>query len=78
MTNSLPCPVCEKPAAWAESSTGDFAEVDCLDCGHFRISGTLQQVLADYPTTERREALERARLRARYGSVPVITTYNLP
>ena len=77
MTNSTACPVCDMPAVWSEKTGGDYAEIDCPDCGEFRISGTLRQVFANYPIDDRRQALERARLRARYGSVPVVTTYHL-
>jgi hypothetical protein len=79
MTKSMAaCPICKKPAKQAKVNVGDYTEVRCTPCGQFQISGTLQKVISSYPVVARRQSLERGRLRARYGSVPLITTYDLP
>ncbi|BCH23528.1 hypothetical protein MesoLjLb_33130 [Mesorhizobium sp. L-8-3] len=73
-----PCPVCKQPAQQSAVRNGDYGEVTCSDCGQFRLSRTLQQLFAQHPMAVRRQSLARARLRAPYGSVPLVTTYDLP
>jgi hypothetical protein len=75
---ALSCPVCHRKAKLSASTAGDYSEITCSDCGHFQISATLKQIFASYPMSIRRLALARAQLRARYGVLPLITTYDLP
>lgn len=46
--------------------------------GDFRVSGTCLTLLPHHPPARRRHALMQARLRAGYGSTPLITSYDLP
>lgn len=73
-----PCPICKKAARHSAVTNGDYSEVACTDCGNFQMSGTLQQIFATYPMAIRRQSLGRAQLRAPYGSLPLLTTYDLP
>lgn len=76
--HSAACPVCGKPAKQMEARAGDYTEINCKGCGHFQASGTFQQVASNYPAAVRLQSLERAITRARYGSLPMVTTYDLP
>ena len=76
--HSAACPVCGKPAKQTEAKVGDYTEINCGNCGHFQASGTFQQVAPNYPAAVRLKSLERAVTRARYGSLPRVTTYDLP
>jgi hypothetical protein len=76
--HSAPCPVCGEPAKQAEAKVGDYIEINCKKCGYFRASGMFQQVVSAYPVTIRLQSLDRAKLRARYGLPPLVTTYDLP
>lgn len=78
MSPSTACPICAKPAKQNKAAVGDYMEVDCRHCGRFQISRIFQHAVSDSHETERRQALEHARLRARYGALPIITTYDLP
>jgi len=72
------CPICERKARWAAAAVGDFMEIECSECGHFQVSKTFLQLVPDQPAAVRQQSLERARVRARYGSLPLVTTYDLP
>jgi len=72
------CPICKTRAKQTKATTGDYVDINCTDCGDFQISRTFQQVVSNHPKTVRRRSLERARMRARYGSLPLVTTYDLP
>ena len=76
--SSANCPICNKKAKQAAASAGDYTKIDCANCGRFQISRTVQAVIPNHPATVRRQSLERARIRARYGSLPMVTTYDLP
>lgn len=76
--SSANCPICKKKAEQATATAGDHAEIDCSDCGRFGISRTLQLVLPGHSIAVRRQTLDRARMRARYGDLPLATTYDLP
>lgn len=75
---SANCPICKKKAEQAAATAGDHTEIDCSDCGHFGVSRTLKSVLPSHSIAVRRQTLDRARMRARYGSLPLATTYDLP
>jgi hypothetical protein len=72
---STSCPICRKAAKQSQLTFGDYLEFDCSDCGHFQVSRTFQQIASKQPVSTRRQSLERARIRARYGSLPTVTTY---
>ena len=76
--HSAACPVCGEPAKQTEAKGGGYIEINCKKCGHFQASGTFQQVVSAYPVTIRLQSLDRAKLRARYGLPPLVTTYDLP
>jgi hypothetical protein len=76
--HSAACPVCGKPARQMAAKVGDYTEINRNSCGHFQASGTFQQVVSNYPAAVRLQSLERAVTRARYGSLPTVTTYDLP
>lgn len=76
--SSAACPICRKPAKHTTASAGDNTEIDCRDCGHFQVSGSFQETVSRQSIVVRRQSLDRARIRARYGSLPIITTYDLP
>jgi hypothetical protein len=76
--HSVACPVCDKSAKLVAAKVGDYTEITCRSCGHFQASGTFQRVGPVYPVTIRLQALDRAITRARYGSLPMVTTYDLP
>lgn len=76
--HSAACPVCGKSARQTEVKVGDYTEIRCRNCGHFQASGTFERVAPAYPVTIRLQALDRTRLRARYGLPPLVTTYDLP
>lgn len=76
--SKAPCPICKKGAKHVAATNGDYFEVTCSECGQFRVSSTLQQIFAKYPIAVRRQSLDRARLRAPYGSPLLVTTYDLP
>lgn len=77
MTSDNVCPVCNGKAMHLPNH-GDYVELDCSSCGHFRVSGSALASVPNLATTEGRRSLDRARLRAHYGSLPLITTYDLP
>ncbi len=72
------CPVCKKPAKQTATPTGDHNQIDCPDCGRFLASESFSQAASAHSISAKRLALEHARFRARYGTLPVITTYDLP
>lgn len=72
------CPICDETAKQANAKAGDYLDISCLECGEFQISRTFQQVAKDYPVSVRRQSLERAKIRARYGLLPIVTSYDLP
>ncbi|UUP18374.1 hypothetical protein [Nitratireductor thuwali] len=72
------CPICDGAAKQADATTGDFLEISCPECGEFQISRTFLQVVKDHPVSVRRQSLERAKIRARYGLPPLVTSYDLP
>lgn len=71
------CPVCKGNAKHLPVS-GDYLELACAGCGHYRLSGTAKELLPKLSTVEKRRSLERAKLRAPYGSLPLVTSYDLP
>ena len=78
MTNSTsPCVICEMGARM-EPTTGDSVEINCPECGKFQASGIYRSMAPSHTIEVRRQSLERARARARYGLLPRITTYDLP
>jgi hypothetical protein len=72
------CPICRKPARRARAVTGDYIEITCGDCGQFQASETFRQTASRHPVATRRHALEKAKMRAGYGALPALTTYDLP
>jgi hypothetical protein len=72
------CPICRKPARRAKATTGNFLDVTCTECGQFLASESFRQMAPKLPTAVRRNALEKARMRAGYGASPSVTTYDLP
>lgn len=74
---SAPCVVCGANAK-TKPTTGDYIEINCPDCGEFQASWTYQTVALALPHEVRRRSLESARIRARYGMLPMITSYDLP
>lgn len=76
--HSAPCPICSKPAKQTAAKAGDYTEIDCKSCGRFQVSEPFQQAVSGYPLTIRLQSLDRAKLRSRYGLLPIVTTYDLP
>lgn len=72
------CLVCDAPAKHAPITAGDYVEIDCPDCGQYQASDTYRKAVRHHSGDIRRRSLERARLRARYGLSPLVTTYDLP
>lgn len=70
------CPICKKPAK-RSIKFADSEGFSCKDCGKFRISRTLLETLHQYGISARRAALLSAVMRANYGSVPLVTTYDI-
>jgi hypothetical protein len=71
-TETRPCPVCGRRSEH-EQTTGDFTEIDCPDCGRFRISGTALQIFRDFEDQdEKRAALEAAKRETAPGELPFI------
>lgn len=71
------CPICTKAAKHAKHTVGDFSEIACKECGHFRVSTTLLQAIRQYGIAAKRAALRSAQLRAPYGALPLVTTYDV-
>lgn len=71
------CPICEMRAKHRKA-IGDHIEVDCKDCGRFEVSETFRLVASELSPDARRLALKGAVTRARYGSLPTVTSYDLP
>ena len=76
--SSAACPICKRPAKRGTATVGNNIEISCADCGQFQLSQLYNEVVAGHPIAVRRQSLDRARTRARYGSLPIITTYDLP
>ena len=76
--SSAACLICRTPAKQATAKVGDYSEINCPKCGQFQVSGTYQAVIKAHTAEVRRQSLERARTRARYGLLPLLTTYDLP
>jgi len=72
------CPICRKPALRLKPAAADILQVTCRDCGQYLVSETFRQAVGKQSTAVRRNALEKARMRAGYGALPSITTYDLP
>lgn len=72
------CPICKRPATQTNSATGDYLDISCADCGEFQVSPTFRTLVSDLPVATRQQSLLRARIRARYGSLPLVTSYDLP
>ncbi|TKT75052.1 hypothetical protein [Aquamicrobium sp. LC103] len=75
---AVACPICKGKAKHPKPASGHYLEIDCASCGHFQISDSVRQVVSKLSATVRRQSHERARLRAPYGSLPIITSYDLP
>lgn len=76
--SSSACLICNAPAKHASVRAGDSIEIHCSDCGPYQASNTFREIAARHSKDVRRQSLERARMRARYGLMPMITTYDLP
>jgi hypothetical protein len=50
----------------------------CQECGEFHASGTFMVEARGLPVATRRQALQRAITRASYGTLPMVTTYDVP
>lgn len=74
---AISCPICEKRARQMRAYDG-YIDISCSGCGHFQISETFLQLVARHPLDARQRALEGAVTRARYGALPVLTSYDLP
>lgn len=74
---AITCPICEKRARQTRAYDG-YIDILCSGCGHFQISETFLQLVPLHPFEIRQRALEGAVTRARYGVLPVITSYDLP
>jgi hypothetical protein len=75
---TTPCAICKKPASTKNTSFSDYKHFDCPECGEFRASGTFMAAVEKLPLTTRRQALQRAIVRANYGALPLVTTYDVP
>lgn len=76
--STAPCLVCNTSAKHTPVTLGDFVEIDCPACGQYQASNTYREIASRLSKEIRRRSLERARMRARYGLLPQITTYDLP
>jgi hypothetical protein len=74
----IPCAICRKPARLKTLTYGDYQHFDCPECGEYRASGSFLAGARGLSFTTRRQALQRATIRAEYGTVPIVTTYDLP
>jgi hypothetical protein len=74
----IPCPICRKPARLKTPAYGDYQHFDCPECGEFQASGSFSAVARGLSIATRRLALQGAITRAEYGTVPTVTTYDLP
>ncbi len=72
------CVICRKPAATRKPAFEDTMHFECRECGEFQVSGTFMSDAGKLPVTVRRQALQRAITRAPYGTVPMVTTYDVP
>lgn len=73
----ISCPICEKRAKQTRAYDG-YLDIHCSHCGHFQISETFRQLVSRHPLETRQRALEGAVTRARYGFLPLVTSYDLP
>lgn len=66
------CPVCRHDAREALPRMGDFAEIFCSDCGHYRISGSSLEVMRHEDDAGiRKTALQHA-IKDAGGNIPFI------
>lgn len=72
------CPICRNGAKKGSAATGDYLAVDCTSCGRFQASESFRESAKAQSIAARRHALELARLRAPYGAMPHVTTYDIP
>lgn len=69
---ALDCPICDGNALESLPRSGDYIEVTCLDCGHYRISQTAAKSIADRPAEERKGLLEQARNEATGDAIAIV------
>jgi hypothetical protein len=74
----IPCTVCRKPARARKSPFDSHHRFDCAVCGTFEVSEAFIAEARHQPIGARRNALQNAIARARYGQIPIVTTYDLP
>jgi hypothetical protein len=72
------CVICRKPATAKKPAFEDTMHFDCRECGEFQVSGTFMSDARKLSATVRRQALQRAITRAQYGTLPMVTTYDVP
>jgi len=71
------CVICNMPSRMTPAF-GDSLQFDCPGCGRFGASGSFIAQAEHLPIDARRRALQNAVLRAQYGALPVVTTYDVP
>ncbi|MGN6582592.1 MAG: hypothetical protein ACTHJV_02695 [Rhizobiaceae bacterium] len=74
---TIACVICNQPAR-AAPVFADFLHFDCTACGQFRASASFIEQAKDLPMDARRQALQNAVVRAQYGAMSVVTTYDVP
>ena len=68
----IDCPICDAGASETLPRSGDYIEVTCLHCGHYRITETAATSIENRPVDERRGMLKQAEDDATGKAVPII------
>ena len=74
------CPVCDRSSAEVlKAALNDYYRVTCPqpDCGTYEVTGTVMEGgngFRSLDDEERRHALDKAKRRAKFGALPVISS----
>ncbi len=68
----IDCPICDAGASETLPRSGDYIEVTCLQCGHYRITETAATSIADRPIDERKGMLKQAGDEATGEAIPIV------
>ena len=69
---AIDCPICDSGASETLPRSGDYIEVTCLNCGHYRITETAAQSIADRAVDERQGMLKQAKVEVTGEAVPIV------
>ncbi|MDY8109451.1 hypothetical protein U0C82_09900 [Fulvimarina sp. 2208YS6-2-32] len=70
--STIQCPICEANAHETLPRSGDFHEITCLTCGHFRITEAAVAQYEDSPVDERKRLLSKAKANASGDALPIV------